>query len=637
MGRVAGGAIPARVRERLADATFEAIAIVEGTAITWCNRAFEEMFGIDREDVIGMSPLELAAPEDRPRILAAIQSGSPEPYEATGVRRDGTRFVGELRGRQVEVDGRVYRLTAIRDITERRAMEESLRQSEARYRDLFDKAGDGLLVMDHRAMPRQVNDRLCELLGRSREEILAMTPDQALVNIERKPMQLDRLEQIPAYIVERQLRHADGTAIDVEVNVTATSDGEILAIIRDLRERKRAAAQEAALRDRLQQAQSLEALGRLAGGVAHDFNNLLTVIMSASEILSRRGVDAPQLDEIRVAAERATELTGKLLTFSRTAPEHVTRLDVGAQLETLRPLLRRLVGPEHELRVEVAGPLHLLADASQLTQVVMNLVLNARDAMRGAGAIRVTLFRREVLNWRCASCGELFNGSFAVIEVRDDGPGIAETNVRRVFDPFFTTKEVGEGTGLGLSVVHGIIHGARGHVVVDSRRGAGTVMRLLLPDAAPFAEESGDESSRPSEEDVSAVRVLVAEDELSVATFISEALQSQGYAVKLCQDGSEARAALEAEPGAFDLLVTDLTMPVMSGSALAEYVNHRKLGLPVILMSGYSEDVSRGSGALPGVHAFISKPVGLQKLLDTVRHVLQSQRGTLSSRRDTGA
>jgi len=593
MGRVAGGAIPARVRERLADATFEAIAIVEGTAITWCNRAFEEMFGIDREDVIGMSPLELAAPEDRPRILAAIQSGSPEPYEATGVRRDGTRFVGELRGRQVEVDGRVYRLTAIRDITERRAMEESLRQSEARYRDLFDKAGDGLLVMDHRAMPRQVNDRLCELLGRSREEILAMTPDQAIVNIERKPMQLERLEQIPAYIVERQLRHADGTAIDVEVNVTATSDGEILAIIRDLRERKRAAAQEAALRDRLQQAQSLEALGRLAGGVAHDFNNLLTVIMSASEILSRRGVDAPQLDEIRVAAERATELTGKLLTFSRSGPEHVTRLDVGAQLETLRPLLRRLVGPEHELRMVVTdGPLHLLADASQLTQVVMNLVLNARDAMPEGGPIDVVARP---------------DGDQLCLVVRDRGPGIPDDARERLFEPFFTTKSAPGNTGLGLSIVYGVVTGLGGEIEVESDA-EGSRFVILLPRSSAEAGE-GDAASRPPQR---SLHVFVVEDQDAVRRTVVQMLEHAGHRVS---DAGGYEAALEwLDRGeAFDVMLSDVVMPDGSGVALADRAGPER----TLLMSGYSRSELDARDDL----RLLAKPFSMDALLEALAEI----------------
>jgi len=592
MRRMAVG-IPARVRELLADATFEAIAIVEGTSITWCNRAFEEMFQITREDVIGRSPLELAAPEDHERILDAIRTGSPEPYEATGVRPDGSRFVGELRGRQIEVDGQTYRLTAIRDITDRRAMEESLRRSEARYRDLFDKAGDGLLVMDRDAMPRQVNARLCEMLGRTREEILSMSPDQAIVNIERRPMQLDRLAEVDGYLVERQLRHADGTPIDVEVNITSTGDDEILAVIRDLRERKRAARQQAALRDRLQQAQSLEALGRLAGGVAHDFNNLLTVILAAADTLVRRGVEPPQVTEIRVAAERATELTSKLLTFSRAGPQHVRRLDVGAQLEALSPLLRRLLGPAHELRLEVVdGPVYLLADASQVTQVVMNLALNARDATPGGGPIDIRVQP---------------DGDRLRLSVRDRGPGIPDEVRTRLFEPFFTTKDRGGNVGLGLSIVYGVVTGLGGQIEVDS--GAeGTCFTITLPRSA-----SG-ESDHPPTHDAPrrSLHILVVEDHDAVRRTVVDMLEVAGHRVSEASGCTEAIAWLErGEP--FDVMLSDVVMPDGSGVTLADRVGPER----TLLMSGYPRSELSARDDL----RLLSKPFTLTALLDAIAEI----------------
>ncbi|MCB9593103.1 MAG: PAS domain S-box protein [Sandaracinaceae bacterium] len=554
--------LPDAVRALMIDGAFEAIAILEDGVIVWTNEAFCALFGVPREAVVGRSPLEFAAPEDHARIAAAVRSGSTEPYEATGLRADGSRFRGELRGRSVTVADGAYRITSIRDLTERVAMEEDLRRSEARYRELFDAAADGLLVMDLQALPTQTNRRLCDMLGRTREEILAMRPEEAIADLDIKPMRLDRLEHRKSYVVERELFHADGRRVAVEVNLTAIGGGEVLAVIRDVRERREAEAQAAALRDRLQQAQSLAALGRLAGGVAHDFNNLLTVILAAADHLQRSDTGRPHVDGIVTAATRAAELTGHLLTFSQTRPRPAQRIDAAAQVADLVPLMRRLLGDEHPLELTIeATPLLLVADPGQLTQVLMNLVLNAREAMPGGGAIRVVLG---------ADADRLR------IEVRDEGVGIDDAVREHLFEPFFTTKQASGNSGLGLSTVYGIVASLGGEITVDSDpSGSCFTVRLSLAPSAPDDEPPKGEPGR-------ALRVLLVEDEPAVRRAVGRMLVACGHST--LEAGGVAEALALIDGGAeFDVLLSDVVMPDGTGVTLAERVGADR----TVLMSGY--------------------------------------------------
>ncbi len=583
--------LPPELRQLAADAAFEAVAILDGPSILWCNGAFEELFGVRRTDVIGRSPLEFAAAEDHERVINSIRSGTDVPYEATAIRTDGTRFVAELRGRQVDVEGRTLRITTLRDLTDRRRIEDELRRSEARYRLLFDAAADGILVMGHDGFPREANQRVADLLGRTREEVLRMGPADAIVDLETKPMQLERLRDEPSYVVERQLWHADGSVIDVEVNVTAIGPDEVLAVMRDIGERKRAAAQEAVLRNRLQQAQSLEALGRLAGGVAHDFNNLLTVILGTGKELEKKGVGAPLVGDIVNAARRAAELTANLLTFSQRGPRKLQRLDAGAQLEQLLPLLRRLIGPGFRLDVRPPEhPLMIEADSGQLTQVVMNLVLNAKDAMEGGGSIQIAAFASPADGDEPSLC----------LEVRDTGPGVSPEVRDRLFEPFFTTKETGKGMGLGLSTVYGIVTGHGGVVEVDSDP-SGSCFRVrwpLAPTIGTSAPRNGSQAPR-------ALRVLLVEDDPAVRRVVRQMLGNAGHQVREAASVADAVEVASGDP--YDILVSDVVLPDGNGIELAERIEAPR----ALFISGYP-DVDVGPRA--GV-SVLPKPFSPEELL----------------------
>lgn len=590
--------LPDELRPRIADAAFEAIVVLDEGRVVWCNRAFEQMFRIPRDEVIGRAPFDFTSPEGHDRIREAIRTGATEPYEAEQIRADGTRLWGEVRGRAVTVGGRTYRVTTIRDTTSRRAMEAELRRSAERHRLLFEGAADGLMVMDRAGFPRAVNRRLCEMLGRSREELLAMSPDQAIAELDERPMRLDRLAAEASYVVERKLHHADGSLVDVEVNLTSISADEVLAVIRDIRQRKKAAAEQAALRNRLQQAQSLEAIGRLAGGVAHDFNNLLTVILAAARALSEGQNASREAADIVAAARRAAELTDRLSTFSRHRPHRPVPLDVAAHVVPLAPLLRRLLGEAHVLEIRTPDEaLGLYMDPGELTQILMNLVVNARDAMASGGRITVTL-------------GSSDDDRSVTIEVSDEGPGVPPDARDRLFEPFFTTKRDGVHSGLGLSTVYGIVKSYGGDVEVGGDR-AGARFTIRLPRTRLGGEVPSASLAPPTR----VLRIFVVEDDDAVRRAVAQMLLRAGHAVRE-SSGFEDAVRLAEAGEVYDVLLTDVVMPDGSGVVLAD-----RLGAPcTLLMSGYPRDQLTGDVPYP----LLAKPFTAAELLGAIQSAIGS-------------
>ncbi|MEZ4335308.1 MAG: PAS domain S-box protein [Sandaracinaceae bacterium] len=597
------------VRRLVVEAAFEAVVVLDGPTIVWCNQAMAELVGVPREDLIGRSGLDFATDDDRDRVVEAIQQARAEPYQITVVRADGARRRVEVRGRTTHVQGKPLRVTALRDRTTEVAAEEALRRSEARYRRLFEVAADGIMVMGLDGRPREVNDRFCALVGRPRESILGHAPDLVVADLDENPMRLDRLGQEGPYVISRRLRHGDGHEIVVEVAVASFGDEEAVAVFRDVTDRERAAAEKAQLRDRLQAAKRLEALSRLAGGVAHDFNNLLTVIVAATDAIRAGEVD--EVGAIVEATERAAEVTAQLLDFSQHGPRRAKAFDLGDHLRGLVPLLQRLLGAT-ELRVDIAPePLPAHADSAQWTQVVMNLVLNAGDVTPLDQPIDVRLTREATPR-----------GALLVLEVEDRGPGIPPEIRDRIFEPFFTTKRVGEGTGLGLSTVHGVVSMVGGHIQVESSS-AGTCFRVSIPAREAAAPPAPWRSPGPR-----TLRVLLVEDDEPVRRSLARILVRAGHAVVEAGDLAGGRAAL-ATAGVFDVILSDVVMPNGSGVGILADAGD----VPVILMSGFPrEDLV---GAPPSVR-FLAKPFGSAELLAALE-LVADQKGMSSPGKGTSS
>ena len=434
-------------------------------------------------------------------------------------------------------------------------------------------------------------------------------------------MPASRGETVLDHPVERRL--ADGRRLHLSVTTFPIRDRDgattaIATIVRDETERR-------TLEERLSQTQRLEAVGRLAGGIAHDFNNLLTVIKGYGALAQMHVADgegAEELEEVRRAAERASELTGRLLDFSRQRAVDPVALDLTEVVDGVVPMLDRLIGEDIRVVVLTREVPPVRADRGQAEQVIINLAVNARDAMPQGGTLTIETSSLEV---RDAAFG-LPPGRWACLTVTDTGDGIDPAIRDHLFEPFFTTKDVGQGTGLGLATVHGIVGQAGGEIRVYSEPGLGASFKVYLRavDVAGDANEP-----RAAQGPVHAegdVTVLVCEDEEALATLMTRILAGAGYEVLTASRPEVALEIAARHPGEIHVLVSDVIMPGLTGPQLAERLRETRASLPALFLSGYTADVIRDRGELPPDSAFLEKPFDPDALLATLRTLLSEAR-----------
>jgi signal transduction histidine kinase/CheY-like chemotaxis protein len=382
-----------------------------------------------------------------------------------------------------------------------------------------------------------------------------------------------------------------------------------------------------------QQAQKMEAVGQLAGGIAHDFNNLLTVIVGHCEIMQ---ADAPKgsvlshdIAQVRHAADRAAELTRQLLAFGRRQIVQMKRLDVNRVVSTVEPMLRRVIGADIEIRVELGADIGVVvADEGQLEQVIVNLAVNARDAMPRGGTLRLTTTHRRLATPLALGDSSVPVGDYITLAVQDTGIGMDEGTRRRVFEPFFTTKAIGKGTGLGLATVYGIVKQSKGYVALDSEQGAGSTFTLFLPRVAGalLPDEATSRPSAPRRTAECQETILIVDDEPTLRQLAQRSLEQAGYKVIAAGNGIEALERIDSFVGGIDLLITDLVMPGMGGRELVERLNSRGTPLNVLFMSGYTDDEVMRRGLLDAGCAFLPKPFGLDAFMAKVREGLDAPR-----------
>jgi len=503
----------------------------------------------------------------------------------------------------------------------------ALGESEAQYRSLFESTPYPMWVFDletHRVLA--VNGAAISHYGYSREEFLALRIED-LRPAEDIPALHRHLATMPAdYHSAGTWRHRkkDGTLIEVETSghgITFAGRRAEQVVINDVTERKR-------LEEQFRQAQKMEAVGRLAAGVAHDFNNLLTAILGTTELmledLPTDDPDREGLLDIRSASERAAVLTRQLLTFSRqqvVSPQVLRLNDLVLELEKL---LRRLLGEDVAIRVAVAPDCGgVKADPGQLEQVIVNLAVNARDAMPNGG--RLTLETRNVdLDADYPTDRVTIPaGRYVMLAVTDTGTGMDAQTKARIFEPFFTTKPVGKGTGLGLATVYGAVQQSGGFIWLYSEVGQGTSFKIYLPRVdAGEAQAAAEEAAVLLD---GTETVLVAEDEDAVRQIIEKALQARGYRVMVARDGSEALALAGRHPGQIDLLVTDVVMPDMNGRELSQRLTHVRPTIQTLYLSGYTDDAILHHGVLEEGAAFLQKPFSLGALARKVRDVIEAR------------
>ncbi len=518
-----------------------------------------------------------------------------------------------------------------RDITERKQSEEKLRESERLYHTTFNNAPVGIAHTELNGRWLHVNQRLCDILGYSREELLRRnfqdvthSEDVAADDFARRQFLAGEIQR---YSREKRYVRRDGLVVWVDVIVTLQRSpaGEpkfFITVVQDITERKR-------LEQQFLQSQKMEAVGQLAGGIAHDFNNLLTAITGYSELtMARLSADdrlRPHIAEIKKAGDRAASLTRQLLAFSRKQMLQPKVINLNLVVSDLEKMLRRLIGENIEFRTVLDHDLgSVKADAGQIEQVIMNLVVNARDAMPHGGNVTIetanVCLDEEYVKHHVA----VRSGAYVMLAINDNGCGMTAETKARMFEPFFTTKESGKGTGLGLSTVYGIVKQSGGSIWAYSEIEKGTTFRVYLPRVSEDAQEykRRTELERAPQ---GAETILLVEDDETVRDLTHEVLMNYGYEVLDAAHGYAALLVCERYPKTIHLLLTDVVMPEMSGREVANRIAARRPEMKVLFMSGYTDEAIVHHGVLDANTPFIQKPFAPDALARKVRDVLDGQ------------
>ncbi len=574
-------------------------------------------------------------------LEGVLETGEPGCYE---VERwvDGEVGCYESRVAPVRHDGRIAALIVnSSDVTEHRRAVDALATSEERHRFLTANISDAIWTLDLERRFQYVSPSIERLAGYTAEEVQAMDLEQVLSedSYERALHTLaDELKHDGESGVDPERWRAldlelcckDGSFVWTESKMSFLREASgtpsgVIGVTRDISAWKK--TQEALHRseDRLRQAQRLEAVGQLAGGVAHDFNNLLTVIQGNHDLLMRdfhaEDPRRSRLEEIGKAADKAASLTRQLLAFARRQRLEPEVLSLNEVVAETGPILKRLLPEDIRISVELDSDLgHVEADRGQLEQVLLNLVVNARDAMPRGGGLRIATSNVDLTTGFDAYEPPVIAGHYVRMEVADDGPGIPEELQAKVFEPFFTTKEVGQGTGMGLATVYGIIKQSKGYVWVESGEEGGTSFEILLP----LCGKTKTEQPLPATGVVNrgSETVLLVEDEEAVRTLTGSILGEFGYRVLEAENGRQAIEICATEGGRIDLLLTDLVMPEMWGDELAWRLRSAFPKIHVLYLSGYGD--RRQKRRASGDGRFLEKPFTAERLLEKVREVLDA-------------
>ncbi len=630
-----------RILASISEIVFETDAAAN---LLFVNEAGYRITGYSAEDLArGINVIDMLDPGDHERARANIgrilQGEDIGPSEYTLYTKAGEQLPVLIHSIPfAATDGSTGLLGVIVDISRHRAAEEeqrriaeALRVERDRIRTILDLVGDIVLVLERDGTVGVINRQGCEILECDEEEIVDRNWFEHFLPADIREEVSSIFSRLIAGEIELAREHENPvlTASGAERliawrnSVLYDEEGRVLRVISsgtDITERRD-------LEQQLQQAQKMEAIGRLAGGIAHDFNNLLTVISGSVE-MARREQDLATLqariDAIGKAAKAASDLTSQLLTFSsrQTARPELTRL--GRAVDDSLKILERTLGEDISLIVEHdPSQLPVMIDPAHLSQILMNLILNARDAMPAGGKLTITTAPVELEADRLAAREDLEPGSYARLTVSDSGTGMSEEHQARLFDPFFTTKEPGQGTGLGMATVYGIVIQNRGLIEVESNPGAGTTIMVFLPivSAEVLPEPVSETSSSVTG---GSERIMVVEDETAVRELVVEILTQMGYSVTAHADPAGAIAALQTLPEADrpDLLISDVVMPGMSGIEMVETIEELIGPMPVLFMSGYTDDALARRGLNEQKREIVSKPFSTFDLCNRVRTLL---------------
>ena len=601
---------------------------------TYGNKKLLELTGYKKKDWLDKHFQPMIYPEDLELVMNKVQErmagkGTTDPYEIRIFHSSGKIMWIKINSTLIyETDEQgvnkpVGIQSFVEDVTDRKLAEESLRESEKRFRTLVENAADAFFLNTMDGKIIDVNSRACESLGYTREQLLSMTLSDIGIEIKNDHHNIHsggKLISGKPVTIEGTHRRKDGTIFPVEIQfapVSVAGGNFLLGLARDISQRRE-------LEEQLRQSHKMESIGTLAGGIAHDFNNILGIILGNTELAID---DVPEwnptrlnLDEIRIATLRAKDVVRQLLSFARKTKLEKKPINIIPIIEESLKLLRSSISTSVEIRQNIPECVDtILADPTQINQVLINLCTNADHAMPDGGILEISLKNIELDEDRAAQYPDLKPGRYVSLMVSDTGLGISQEKMDRIFDPYFTTKEVDKGTGMGLAVVHGIVKGHNGLIAVESELGKGATFSIYFPvvEKKTVVETETDEKLPAGNE-----RVLFIDDEESIVKLTRLRLERLGYKVEATTSPIEALALFNSRPDKFDLVITDLTMPKMTGDKLAEEILNIRPRIPIIICTGFSDKIDEKSAKSMGAADYIDKPLDKRDFALKVRKAL---------------
>jgi PAS domain S-box-containing protein len=605
------------------------VIFVDGSGtIQEANAAFLQIVGYTPEDLSsGLHWRDLTAPEfkaaDEAALQVSLQTGAFGPLEKEYIRKDGSRVPVLVSGAVYDQENR-RGITLVLDLGELKKAQAEI----TRLARIVETTDDAVMSVSAEGKVLSWNQAAQRLYGYSRDDVevnvRVLVPEERQQEYEQIARDvlaghsLDRLETI------RMKKSGERVPVSVTISPLRDQAGKVngwSAIARDLTEAKKTQK----LEEQFRQAQKLEALGRLTGGVAHDFNNLLMVISSYTEMLREQLAPADPLrrktEEVLRAADRGASLTRQMLAFSRKQVLSPKIIDLNRVLADTTSMLKRMIGEDVTLTFFPGQSLWpIKADPSQITQVLLNLSVNARDAMPTGGKLTIETQNLTVTEQEASRKVDFAAGEYAMLAVTDTGVGMSPEIQERIFEPFFTTKELGTGTGLGLSTVYGIVKQSGGHILVYSEPGKGSCFKLYFPRVHEAVTDTA--VTRTSVSHGKGQTILVVEDEDAVRECVVDYLGSHGYKVLQVSSGQQALDLAARHQGPIDLLLTDVVMPEMRGPELAAELNKRGGAITTLYMSGYTDQAVVNNGILPSQAAFLQKPFSLTTLAQKLQELL---------------
>jgi PAS domain S-box-containing protein len=631
--------------EHSTEAIFSMIVTPQGEFVfETYNPLAAAITGVSDERIRGKRPQDVFKPGVAAQLNGSyrrcLQAGEPIDYIEDVDFEPGRRIYHTHLVPVRDANGRIYRIAGFaRDITAQTKAEQAVRASEARFRSYFDSPLIGMAVTTPDRRWLEVNDHLCSMLGYTREELLGLrwsdlTLPEDLHNNDHL-LERARAGEVDAYTVEKRYRRKDGRVIhaNIAVRCIRRPDGEadyFLAVVQDITPRLEAEAARSELESQLRQAQKLEALGQLAGGIAHDFNNILTAIMAYAELAAMDADNGAEvrkhLAHVQTASNRARDLVRRILAFSRHRKQERKPLQLHAIVNEALKLLRSTLPAtiEIEAHVSESAPV-VLADPVQVHQVMMNLGTNAAHAMRDRpGRLVVRLDFVRVDESMARGQPDLLPGRYARLSVTDTGHGMAPEVLKRIFEPFFTTKGPGEGTGLGLAVVHGIVKDHEGAITVESFPSVGSTFRVFFPEHAAAVDESreGGAGELPRG---NGQRILFIDDEQALCDSARQIFERLGYEAETFSDPEAALERFRRVPQSFDLVITDLTMPRITGVDLGREIIRLNPEVPVLLATGFSGTWTPERVRALGIRDLVAKPLTAAALAETARRMCRKR------------